>query len=90
MTTKYCPSCGRPGVAVGLNSVLIETAPIVRRHACGIGGPGSRGGDPVSILTKLKINASAYLFLASVLLFNELEARGMDEILGLIPVVTVP
>lgn len=44
----------------------------------------------MSIRTKLRINAYAYLVLASVLIFNEMEARGLDEILGLIPVVTVP
>ena len=35
---SYCPSCGRSGVKVGLDCVLIETAPVVRRHACGVGG----------------------------------------------------
>lgn len=39
--THHCPSCGRADVRVGLNSVLMETAPVVRFHACGIGGPGS-------------------------------------------------
>lgn len=38
---SYCPSCGRSGVRVGLDCVLIETAPAVRRHACGVGGPGT-------------------------------------------------
>lgn len=38
---KFCPGCGRPNVAVGLDSVLIETRPTVRRHPCGVGGPGS-------------------------------------------------
>ena len=38
---KFCPGCGRPNVVVGLDSVLIETRPTVRRHACGVGGPGS-------------------------------------------------
>lgn len=41
MATNYCPSCGRADVSMGLNSVLMETAPTVRFHACGVGGPGS-------------------------------------------------
>lgn len=44
----------------------------------------------MSIRTKLRINAYAYLVLASVLIFNEMEARGLDEPVALIPVVTVP
>jgi hypothetical protein len=39
--SKFCPGCGRPNVAVGLDSVLVETRPTVRRHACGVGGPGA-------------------------------------------------
>jgi len=41
MNSLYCPSCGRPGVVVGLDSVLVETRPTVRRHACGVGGAGA-------------------------------------------------
>lgn len=41
MATNYCPGCGQANVTVGLNSVLMETAPRFRFHACGIGGPGS-------------------------------------------------
>ena len=38
---SHCPGCGRGHVVVGLNSVLLETRPAVRRHSCGVGGPGS-------------------------------------------------
>lgn len=38
---SFCSACGKAGVVVGLDSVLIETRPTVRRHACGVGGPGS-------------------------------------------------
>ena len=31
---EHCPSCGQADVTVGLNSVLIETAPTVRYHTC--------------------------------------------------------
>lgn len=41
MSTPVCPACGKSGVVVGLDSVLLETAPAVRPHVCGIGGPGS-------------------------------------------------
>lgn len=37
-----CPGCGRMGVIVALDgATLIETRPEIRRHACGVGGPGS-------------------------------------------------
>lgn len=39
--TTHCPACGRAGVAVGLKGVLVETFPVFRFHACGVGGPGS-------------------------------------------------
>lgn len=42
----HCPNCGRAGVAVGLNSVLMETRPTVRFHTCGVGGPGSGEIEP--------------------------------------------
>ena len=35
-----CPKCGRPDVVVGLNAVLLEVWPEVRRHTC----PGSTVG----------------------------------------------
>lgn len=39
---RFCPGCGYAGVVVALDgATLIETRPEVRRHACGIGGPGS-------------------------------------------------
>lgn len=38
---RHCPGCGLRGVVVGLDSVLMETIPTVRRHTCGLGGPGS-------------------------------------------------
>ena len=41
MSESYCPTCGRVGVIVGLDCVLLETRPEVRRHACGLGGPGA-------------------------------------------------
>lgn len=34
VAVSYCPACGRAGVVVGLDSVLLETAPAVRRHSC--------------------------------------------------------
>lgn len=37
----HCPGCGRSGVVVALDSTLMEVRPEIRRHACGIGGPGS-------------------------------------------------
>lgn len=37
----FCPACGKAGVATGLDHVLLETRPSVRRHACGVGGPGA-------------------------------------------------
>lgn len=40
-TRSWCPACGRAGVVTGLDSVLLETTPRVRRHACGVGGPGA-------------------------------------------------
>lgn len=39
--TDTCPGCGAAGVVVGLDCVLLETRPAVRRHVCGMGGPGS-------------------------------------------------
>ena len=41
MQESLCPGCGKAGVVVGLDSVLRETRPKVRPHACGVGGPGS-------------------------------------------------
>ena len=41
MRESSCPGCGKAGVVVGLDSVLRETRPAVRPHACGVGGPGS-------------------------------------------------
>lgn len=35
--TTYCPGCGAANVTVGLDSVLIQTSPVVRRHVCGMG-----------------------------------------------------
>lgn len=43
---KFCPGCGRPDVVVGLDSVLYETQPTFRAHACGVGGPGSGEIEP--------------------------------------------
>lgn len=37
----HCPGCGKAGVVVSLNSVLIETRPEIRKHVCGLGGPGA-------------------------------------------------
>ena len=31
---NYCPRCGLAGVVVGLDSVLLETVPEIRRHSC--------------------------------------------------------
>jgi hypothetical protein len=41
LRTPVCPACGKAGVVVGLDSVLLETVPAVRTHACGVGGPGA-------------------------------------------------
>ena len=38
---SHCPACGKAGVVMSLNYVLLETRPTVRPHACGVGGPGS-------------------------------------------------
>ena len=39
---QFCPGCGRARVVVAVDGfTLIETWPEVRRHACGVGGPGS-------------------------------------------------
>lgn len=32
--SPVCPSCGLGGVVVGLDGVLLETWPAVRRHGC--------------------------------------------------------
>lgn len=46
MQESLCPGCGKAGVVVGLDSVLRETRPNVRPHACGVGGPGSAETEP--------------------------------------------
>ena len=49
MLGSFCPGCGKAGVVVGLDSVLRETRPAVRPHACGVGGPGSAPELPTNI-----------------------------------------
>lgn len=49
MRESSCPGCGKAGVVVGLDSVLRETRPAVRPHACGVGGPGSAPELPTNI-----------------------------------------
>ena len=40
---RYCPGCGQANVHVATSdSTLWEVLPEVRRHVCGLGGPGSR------------------------------------------------
>ena len=43
----FCPGCGRAGVVVALDSTLLEVRPEIRRHVCGLGGPGSSAPEPV-------------------------------------------
>ena len=34
---NFCPACGRADVVTGLDGVLLETHPEVRRHVCNVG-----------------------------------------------------
>lgn len=44
----------------------------------------------MKIKTKMMINLYSFVILAIVMGFNEFQMRGMDDLIALIPVITVP
>lgn len=44
----------------------------------------------MSIRTKFRLNMYAFVIVAIMMCVNEFQMRGMDDLMALIPVVTVP